>query len=73
MDSTPTSLTHKIQSIVFHDPHLNARKMRFASRGGQVVINGQVKSFFEKQMAQEAVKRIDGVQSVVNQLEVTWN
>ncbi len=71
--STGLSLTEQIETVAFHNPHLNVRKMRFAARGSEVVINGQVESFFEKQMAQETVKRIDGVQTVINQLEVTWS
>jgi osmotically-inducible protein OsmY len=37
-----------------------------------VVLKGSVRSFFQKQMAQEAIRRIDGVQMIDNMLEVTW-
>jgi osmotically-inducible protein OsmY len=39
---------------------------------GHVLIEGTVGSFFQKQMAQEVVRRLDGVERVVNQLQVSW-
>jgi osmotically-inducible protein OsmY len=39
---------------------------------GHVVLKGSVRSFFEKQMAQEAIRRVDGVQMIDNLLEVNW-
>jgi osmotically-inducible protein OsmY len=39
---------------------------------GRVVLKGNVRSFFQKQMAQEAIRRIDGVQRIENLLEVNW-
>ena len=39
---------------------------------GRVVLKGSVGSFFQKQMAQEAIRRVDGVQLIDNLLEVTW-
>jgi hypothetical protein len=36
------------------------------------VLKGCVRSFFQKQMAQEAIRRIDGVESIENLLEVNW-
>jgi osmotically-inducible protein OsmY len=37
-----------------------------------VVLKGVVHSYFQKQMAQEAVRHVDGVQHIDNELEVTW-
>lgn len=38
---------------------------------GVLFLRGQVPSFFQKQLAQEAVLKLDGVTAVVNQIEVT--
>ena len=35
-------------------------------------MQGVVKTYFQKQMAQEAIRRVDGVEHVENCLEVTW-
>ena len=37
---------------------------------GVLVLRGRLNSFFHAQLAQEAVARIEGVEQVVNQIEV---
>jgi TPR repeat protein len=37
---------------------------------GVLILRGQVPTFFEKQLAQEAVAKLDGVHQVLNQVEV---
>ena len=66
-------LVAQIHSAVVHNPHLNHRRMHIKTRQGRVVIRGTVDSFFEKQMAQEALRGIEGVKAIENHLEVTWN
>ena len=47
--------------------------LRFVScefDGGVLILHGQVPTFFQKQLAQEAVFKLDGVTQVVNQVEV---
>ncbi|HEX5103694.1 MAG TPA: BON domain-containing protein [Pirellulaceae bacterium] len=36
------------------------------------MLQGVVKTYFQKQMAQETVRRVAGVEEVENCLEVTW-
>lgn len=73
MSITLQPLAHQINHAVVHSPHLNHRKMHFINESGRVIIRGTVRSFFEKQMAQEALRKIEGVESIENQLEVTWS
>jgi len=47
--------------------------MHIKNDAGRVTINGTVQSFFEKQMAQEALRNISGIESIENQLEVSWS
>jgi osmotically-inducible protein OsmY len=42
-------------------------------RGEDVVLTGRVQSYFQKQMAQESLRRIEGVGRIVNNLEVISN
>ena len=37
---------------------------------GVLVLRGQVTTFFQKQLAQEAVAKVDGVRQVINQVKV---
>lgn len=66
-------LVAQIHSAVVHNPHLNHRRMHIKTKQGRVIIDGTVDSFFQKQMAQEALRGIEGVKSIENRLEVNWN
>jgi osmotically-inducible protein OsmY len=46
--------------------------LHFAADGGRIVLSGKVGTYFQKQMAQEVVRRIEGVEQIDNCLEVTW-
>ncbi len=37
-----------------------------------MVLRGVVRSYYQKQMAQEMLKNVDGVNEIENQLEVCW-
>lgn len=73
MSLTSQPLALRINSAVIHNPHLNHRRMRIRNDAGRITIQGSVQSFFEKQMAQETLRKIDGVESIENRLEVTWS
>lgn len=66
-------LFDRIHDALTTSPYLPSRRqVRIEAADGQVVLKGSVQSFFEKQMAQEAIRRVDGVQAINNQLEVNW-
>ena len=54
------------------NPHVPSQNVRFEAADGRVVLKGSVSTFFQKQMAQEAIRRIDGVQQIENLLQVNW-
>jgi len=66
------ALTQQIDLAITNSPYLTGKKLRFEMQDGHVVLQGRVTSFFQKQMAQEALRKIDGVERIENQLEVTW-
>lgn len=70
MNHAISSLDDRINLALQSAPHLAGRKLRSHTRDGHVVLHGSVNSFFEKQMAQEVVRRIDGVQRIANELMV---
>jgi osmotically-inducible protein OsmY len=68
-----TPLFDRIHEALITNPHVPSRRqVRVEAADGHVVLKGNVRSFFEKQMAQEAVRRIDGVAMIDNLLEVNW-
>ncbi len=66
-------LAERIENTVVHNPHFDHTKMLLKMKEGKVVLEGKVNTFFEKQMVQEALKHVDGIDAIYNHLEVTWN
>ena len=69
---TPLSLDSRISSAIERNPHLKRRNLRFETQEGRVVLRGVVSSYYQKQMAQEALRRLEGIDCIENQLEVNW-
>jgi osmotically-inducible protein OsmY len=65
-------LFERIHDALSSNPHVPSQLVRFETADGRVVLKGNVASFFQKQMAQEAVRRVDGVQQIDNLLQVNW-
>jgi osmotically-inducible protein OsmY len=65
-----TQLNERVHTALGRSPYLAGRKLRIDAEHGRITIHGVVRSYFQKQMAQEAVRRIDGVEDILNQLEV---
>lgn len=65
-------LFERIYDALTTNPHVPSDQVRFEAEDGRVVLKGNVTSFFQKQMAQEAIRRIDGVQRIDNLLQVNW-
>ncbi len=65
-------LTEKLRSVLSHSHFLSPRQVQIETTGGNVRLEGTVGSFYQKQMAQEIVRRVDGVETVENQLQVSW-
>ena len=66
------TLAERVGSAIETNPYLSGRKLRFEAQEGRITLNGVVASYFQKQMAQEVIKRIDGVKQIENELEVNW-
>ena len=72
MPTSPSPLDCLISSAIQKNPHLRQRKLRFESQEGRVVLRGTVNSYYQKQMAQETLLRLEGVDQIENHLEVNW-
>ncbi|MBN2291099.1 MAG: BON domain-containing protein [Pirellulales bacterium] len=65
-----TTLDHRVFSALETNAHLQGRQLRFETEKGRVTLRGMVRTYFQKQMAQEAIRNIDGVDEISNELEV---
>ena len=54
------------------DPHLTVQRIWCEYDGQRLVLRGQVPSFYHKQLAQVAVAGLEGVDRVINEIEVLW-
>lgn len=60
-----------VEAINRH-PHLRNRKLRLEAHEGRVVLRGVVGSYYQKLLAQEALRNLEGVNEIQNDLEVSW-
>lgn len=56
-----------------NSPHLPLRSLRPEAEKGNIVLRGVVRSYFHKQMAQEALRHLPEVCRIDNQLLVEWD
>jgi osmotically-inducible protein OsmY len=66
-------LENQVSVALKKNPHLQSRNLRFETSDGRVTLHGQVSTWYQKQMAQEALLRLDGVDHVDNHLQVCWS
>ena len=72
MNSSASGLIDRIDQAIHNSPHLGGRRFQLEASSGVVVLQGTVDSYFQKQMAQEAIRHVDGVELIDNQLQVQW-
>ncbi len=63
---------HRVDLAIKGSLHLVGHHVSCEHQHGTVILHGKVNSFYQKQMAQEVLRNLDGVQRIVNLLEVNW-
>jgi len=72
MSRCKTPLSDKVVIALERNPYLARRNLRFETSEGRITLRGVVRSYFQKQMAQEAVRHVEGVDEIANEVEVCW-
>ena len=67
---TTSTLHQQIADAIIHNPHFDCRRIKVRTKRGEVVLCGSTDSFFEKQMAQEALRGIEDITLIRNDLIV---
>ena len=57
---------------ICRQPRLTFQRIWCEYDGGRLFLRGQVPSYYYKQLAQEAIAGMAGVDQVVNDIEVVW-
>ena len=68
---TDIPLGDKVLTALERNPYFAGRSLFFETAEGRVTLKGVVRSYFQKQMAQEAIRHVDGVDEILNELQVT--
>ncbi len=68
-----TSFEDRLSAAIKASPHLGIQHdVQCLVHDGRVTLKGVVGTYFQKQIAQEVIRRIDGVEDIANELEVSW-
>jgi osmotically-inducible protein OsmY len=62
----------QVNSALRSNPHIAGRTLHFEASQGKVVLRGTVASYYQKQMAQEMLRGVEGVERIENELQVAW-
>lgn len=63
-------LLHDLQQVLWASGYPELQQVKIAIHRHEVFLRGDVSSYFQKQLAQEFVKRIPGVTGLQNQIRV---
>jgi osmotically-inducible protein OsmY len=64
------ALRERIHLTLARDPYVGKRAVRFELIDRDVLLTGSVRTYFQKQMAQESLRGIEGLGRIDNRLEV---
>lgn len=67
-----TNLADRALQVLERNPHLPRRIVRLEAEQGRLILRGVVKSYFQKQMAQESLRGLEGLEQIENHLQVEW-
>ncbi len=71
-DPASYPLAAEVSAALARHPYFRLRPLAVEAEEGLVVLNGVVATYYHKQVAQEMIRKIDGVEAVENRLHVTW-
>lgn len=63
-------LQQTVRNAIARQSHLSGHELQIDAQGTHVTLSGTVASYYQKQVAQESVRGLDGVDSVRNELQV---
>ncbi|MCR9292402.1 MAG: BON domain-containing protein [bacterium] len=70
IDSGFRDVTGRIRHLLDESPIAEVRRIQVERHGDQVFLQGRVRSFYAKQMAQETIRRAAGDLQIVNSVSV---
>ncbi|MEM9656830.1 MAG: BON domain-containing protein [Planctomycetota bacterium] len=71
-NAVSVGLLAQVHGALSTSPYVTPGEFSVEASDGIVRLEGAVGSFFQKQMAQELIRRLDGVERIENRLQVNW-
>ena len=71
MSQNTLPLDERVSTALAKNPYVPGRQLRFETSDGRVTLRGEVRCYFHKQMAQEMIRVVDGVQEIDNRITVS--
>jgi hypothetical protein len=68
--AVPPARSSRLEALVRSRSHGRVRDLRLEVQGEGLVLRGQVSSYYDKQLAQQAVLEAGGVVLLANEIEV---
>jgi osmotically-inducible protein OsmY len=65
-----TDLSATVKDRLLSSPYMLVRQVSVRCEQGVVRLRGRLPSFYQKQLAQAAVRDLEGVSQVINEIEV---
>lgn len=69
----PLAYLQQASDIIRNHPQLQRHQLKLVSCQGRLSLHGQVCSYFEKQIAQEALRQFDHQADIENDIQVAWS
>ena len=66
-------LRSRVHFVLAHNPFLGGRDIRCEIVDDDVVLKGCVRTYYQKQMAQESLRKVRGIKRITNELAVVQN
>ena len=67
-----TNFDIRMDQDLANHPLMKGKNVRIQQEKRRVILEGDVDSYYDKQMLQEVVRRIEGVEEIENRLLVEW-
>ena len=67
-----TNFDIRIDQDLANHPSMRGKNVRIQQEKRRVILEGDVDSYYDKQMLQDVVRRIEGVEEIENRLLVEW-
>ena len=70
---TQVTLQQRVEHAIIQNPQLNNCSINYrADDAGKLVIAGEAETYFAKQMAQEVLRNVEGVNAIKNDMTVAY-